>query len=126
MASNNEFLTYVLELLREVSGITYKIMMGEYILYKDDKIFCFQLNSLEFKTLKSQNATSNIGRGGKQKLPFVYTEHGIIALAGVLKSEIADKMSVEIARKFIQMRKFILENGDVLLAGEFTAQVQHF
>ena len=77
--------------------------------------FCFQLNSLEFKTLKSQNATSNIGRGGKQKLPFVYTEHGIIALAGVLKSETADKMSVEIARKFIQMRKFILENGDVLL-----------
>lgn len=78
--------------------------------------FCFQLNSLEFKTLKSQNATSNIGRGGKQKLPFVYSEHGIIALAGVLKSETADKMSVEIARKFIQMRKFILENGDVLLA----------
>lgn len=78
--------------------------------------FCFQINSLEFKTLKSQNATSNIGRGGKQKLPFVYTEHGIIALAGVLKSETADKMSVQIARKFIQMRKFILENGDVLLA----------
>lgn len=78
--------------------------------------FCFQLNSLEFKTLKSQNATSNIGRGGKQKMPFAYTEHGIIALAGVLKSETADKMSVEIARKFIQMRKFILENGDVLLA----------
>ena len=78
--------------------------------------FCFQLNSIEFKTLKSQNATSNIGRGGKQKLPFVYTEHGIIALAGVLKSETADKMSVQIARKFIQMRKFILENGDVLLA----------
>ncbi len=78
--------------------------------------FCFQLNSKEFKTLKSQKATSNVGRGGKQKLPFVYTEHGIIALAGVLKSESADKMSVEIARKFIQMRKFILENGDVLLA----------
>ena len=39
MASNNDFLTYVLELLREVSGITYKKMMGEYILYKDGKIF---------------------------------------------------------------------------------------
>ncbi|MBQ7996019.1 MAG: ORF6N domain-containing protein [Bacilli bacterium] len=58
------------------------------------KDFCFQLNSIEFKTLKSQNATSNIGRGGKQKLPFVYTEHGIIALVGVLKSESADKMSI--------------------------------
>ncbi|MCR4661568.1 MAG: ORF6N domain-containing protein [Clostridia bacterium] len=77
--------------------------------------FCFQLNSLEFKSLKSQNATSNKGRGGKQKLPFVYTEHGIITLAGVLKSDVSAKMSVEIARQFIRMRKFILENGDVLL-----------
>ncbi len=78
--------------------------------------FCFQLNSLEFKTLKSQNAASNIGRGGKQKLPFVYTEHGIIALAGVLKSEVADKMSVEIARTFIQMRKLFLNDGGYLIA----------
>lgn len=39
MASSKEYLTYVLELLREVKGITYKKMMGEYILYKDGKIF---------------------------------------------------------------------------------------
>lgn len=39
MASSKEYLTYVLELLREVSGISYKKMMGEYILYKDGKIF---------------------------------------------------------------------------------------
>ena len=77
--------------------------------------FCFQLNSKEFKNLKSHFATSNKGRGGKQKLPFVYSEHGIIALAGVLKSDIAAKMSVEIARSFIQMRKFIIENGEAML-----------
>lgn len=39
MASSKEYLTYVLELLREVGGISYKKMMGEYILYKDGKIF---------------------------------------------------------------------------------------
>ncbi len=39
MASSKEYLTYVLELLREVEGISYKKMMGEYILYKDGKIF---------------------------------------------------------------------------------------
>ena len=39
MASSNEYLTYVLKLLREVNGISYKKMMGEYILYKDGKIF---------------------------------------------------------------------------------------
>jgi TfoX/Sxy family transcriptional regulator of competence genes len=39
MASSKEYLTYVLELLREVNGISYKKMMSEYILYKDGKIF---------------------------------------------------------------------------------------
>lgn len=39
MASNQDYLTYVLELLRELNGITYKKMMSEYILYKDNIIF---------------------------------------------------------------------------------------
>ena len=64
--------------------------------------FCFQLNSNEFKNLTSQNATSSYG--GRRHLPFAFTEHGIIALAGVLKSDVA-----------AQMRHFIMENGDVLL-----------
>ena len=64
--------------------------------------FCFQLNSNEFKNLTSQNATSSYG--GRRHLPFAFTEHGIIALAGVLKSDVA-----------AQMRLFIMENGDVLL-----------
>ena len=39
MPSTNDYLEYVLDLLREVEGITYKKMMGEYILYKDGIIF---------------------------------------------------------------------------------------
>lgn len=39
MASTQDYLIYVLELLREVRGVSYKKMMGEYILYKDDVIF---------------------------------------------------------------------------------------
>ena len=39
MASSTDYLIYVLELLREVKGITYKYMMSEYILYKDGIIF---------------------------------------------------------------------------------------
>ena len=39
MASSSEYLTYVLELLREVEGISCKRMMGEFILFKDGKIF---------------------------------------------------------------------------------------
>ena len=77
--------------------------------------FCFQLNSNEFIYLKSQNAISSFTHGGVRKLPYVYTEHGVIALAGVLKSETAAKMSVEIVKAFVAMRKFILDNGDTLL-----------
>ena len=39
MASSQEYLTYVLELLREVRDISYKKMMGEFMLYKDGTIF---------------------------------------------------------------------------------------
>lgn len=39
MATNNDYLLYVLDLLRELDGITYKKMMGEYILYRNGIIF---------------------------------------------------------------------------------------
>ena len=39
MATSNEYLQFVLELLRETRGITYKKMMGEYMLYKDGILF---------------------------------------------------------------------------------------
>ena len=39
MASSKDYLTFILDLLREVNGITYKYMMSEYILYKDGIIF---------------------------------------------------------------------------------------
>lgn len=39
MASSKDYLLYVLELLREIDGITYKRMMGEYMLYKDGILF---------------------------------------------------------------------------------------
>lgn len=39
MASNKDYLEYVLELLKEVRNVTYKKMMGEYILSKDNIIF---------------------------------------------------------------------------------------
>ncbi len=38
MASSKEFLEYILEQLSEVEGITYRAMMGEYIIYYKDRI----------------------------------------------------------------------------------------
>ena len=53
--------------------------------------FCFQLNSNEFKSLRSQNVTIDIEQGKRKYLPYVYTEHGVLALAGVIKNEVATK-----------------------------------
>ena len=39
MATSKDYLDYVLELLKEVDNITYKKMMGEYMLYKDNILF---------------------------------------------------------------------------------------
>ena len=39
MASSKDYLEYVLELLREVENVTYKKMMGEYMLYKNGILF---------------------------------------------------------------------------------------
>ena len=40
MASSIDYLQYVLEeLLRDIKNITYKKMMGEYLLYKDNILF---------------------------------------------------------------------------------------
>ncbi len=74
--------------------------------------FCFQLNNKEYDSLKSQFATSNT-RGGKQKLPYVFTEKGILMLSGLLKNEIATEVSIRIIEAFIKMRKFLMTNGQV-------------
>ena len=63
MASNKDYLEYVLELLREVDDITYKKMMGEYIIYKngiivggvyDNRFLIKKTESVSNKGLKIQ------------------------------------------------------------------------
>jgi len=39
MASSKEYLEYVLDLLRDVPDVTYKKMMGEYMLYSEGVLF---------------------------------------------------------------------------------------
>ena len=39
MASSKDYLLFVLELLKDVHVITYKKMMGEFLLYKDNILF---------------------------------------------------------------------------------------
>ena len=78
--------------------------------------FCFQLTEKEFQTLRFQSGTSKQNeevRGGRRYLPYVFTEQGIAMLAGVLKNDIAVKVSINIIKSFIEMRKFISSNKQI-------------
>ena len=72
--------------------------------------FCFQLTESELQILRFQFGTSN---QSERYLPYVFTEQGIAMLAGVLKNKIAVKVSINIIKSFIEMRKFISTNGQV-------------
>jgi ORF6N domain len=48
--------------------------------HRSPEDFAFQLERKEFKILMSQIVISKKGRGGRQKLPWVFTEHGAIML----------------------------------------------
>ncbi len=66
--------------------------------------FMFQLTEEEWGSLRSQIATSKIGRGGRTYLPNVFTEHGVLMLSSVLNSEQAIQVNIQIMRIFAKIR----------------------
>lgn len=78
--------------------------------------FCFQLTEEETENLRSQIATSSLKKenyGGRRYLPYVFTEQGIAMLSGLLKNDIAIKVSINIMNAFVKMRRFLYNNGQV-------------
>jgi len=72
--------------------------------------FMFQLSSAEFRGLMSQFAISNRGRGGRRKLPLVFTQEGVAMLSGVLRSSRAVKVNVAVMRSFVRLREAVSIN----------------
>ena len=77
--------------------------------FPDD--FMFQLTSTEFEILKSQIATSSWG--GARKLPFVFTEHGVLMLSSILNSNRAIEVNIQIMRIFSKIRKVLADTSEV-------------
>ena len=69
--------------------------------------FCFRITEDEYKSLKSQIATS---KGGSRKGHTVFTEQGVAMLATVLKTHIATKVSISIMDAFVAMRRYVSSN----------------
>jgi phage regulator Rha-like protein len=70
------------------------------------KDFMFRLSQKEFTNLKSQIVTSSWG--GRRKLPYAFTEHGVTMLASILKSKKAVQMNIAIVRAFIALKQFAI------------------
>ena len=95
---------------------------------KFDSDFRFQLTKEEYhEILRSKNLTLELGndflrsnfltskdkRGGRQYLPFVFTEQGIYMLMTVLKGKLATKQSKTLIRTFKEMKDFILNSNNI-------------
>jgi len=88
--------------------------------------FCFQLTVEETESLRSQNATLEIGRGKHRKyLPYVFSEQGVAMLSAVLHSETAVKVSIQIMNAFVAMRRFLRDNAQVFQRLDTLENVAH-
>jgi len=86
--------------------------------------FMFQLTKDEWADSMSQNAISNMeddlmsqnaisNRGGRRKLPFVFTEHGALMLASVLNTAQAISASLQVVRVFVKIREIVSTNQEL-------------
>ena len=66
MASSTDYLEYVLDLLRDTKAITYKKMMGEFLLYKNNILFGGIYDD-RFLTKKTKSVE---GLGLKEVIPY--------------------------------------------------------
>ena len=77
--------------------------------FPDD--FMFQLTYQEFTDLKSQIVTSSWG--GVRKMPNAFTEQGVAMLSGILNSDRAIAVNIQIMRTFTRLRRLLLDNEDL-------------
>ena len=75
--------------------------------------FMFQLNNQEFRNLMFQIGTSSWG--GTRKLPYAFTEQGVAMLSGVLNSDRAISVNIQIMRTFARIRQMLADNTELRL-----------
>lgn len=75
--------------------------------------FMFELTKEEFSNWRSQFATSNSDKMGLRYLPMVFTEHGVLMLSSVLKSDKAIQTNIQIMRIFTKVRQMLLDTTEM-------------
>ncbi len=65
-------------------------------------------------SLRSQNVTLEKGRGKHKKyLPYAFTEQGVAMLSGILRSDIAVSVSIQIINDFVVMKNYRSNNFQI-------------
>src|SRR6185295_11091857 len=76
--------------------------------------FMFQLTMEESRVLRSRSQFVTLKRGQNIKYrPYAFTEHGILMLSSVLKSDRAIQVNIEVMRTFVRLRRMLASNSDL-------------
>ena len=78
--------------------------------------FMFELSKDEFANLRSQIVTSSWG--GARYSPMAFSEQGVAMLSGILNSDRAIEVNIQIMRTFIKLRHALLETEGLKTAIE--------
>lgn len=77
--------------------------------------FMFEMSDAELIDWRSHFVTSNSLKMGLRYKPFCFTEHGVLMLSSVLRSERAVQVNIQIMRVYSKMKEMLVMNKDVLL-----------
>jgi ORF6N domain len=79
-----------------------------------DPILRSQIVILRSASLRSQNVTLKKPHGKHVKYrPYAFTEHGILMLSSVLKSDRAVQVNIQIMRTFVRLREILASSADL-------------
>ena len=65
-----------------------------------------------------------MGRGGTQYLPYAFIEHGVLQIANLINTDIADSVSVFVIRAFVEMRRTIIAQQKALVISHALVNVK--
>jgi hypothetical protein len=75
--------------------------------------FMFQMTQQEFSDWKSQIVITKSEKMGLRKPPLVFTEQGVAMLSGVLNSDRAISVNIQIIRVFSRMRQMLETHKEI-------------
>ena len=85
--------------------------------------FMFQVTAEEWVVISSQFVMTSRNKRPKSALPLAFTEHGVVMLSSVLRSDIAVQTSVLITRAFVAMRQMIA-NSPVIMSAQLQKEMK--